>query len=54
MEGAFVRGGCYCWLFCRLFDEIALQQQDRPPGTGSASGVVCWGLGERVFIGVGG
>lgn len=38
LEGVFVRGGCFCWLFFRLLDGITLQGQYRPPGTVSPSG----------------
>lgn len=38
LEGVFVRGGCFCWLFFRLLDGIALPRHYRPPATEMPSG----------------
>ena len=35
-------------------DKSTFPRRNRPPGTRPSSGVVFWGLGERVFIGAGG
>ena len=38
LEGVFVRGGSFCWLFFRLLDGIALRRRNHPPATKPPSG----------------